>query len=87
MHTFVIKNILQFFQTKEEEKNFFPPYFCLKIYPHDNIKIQKNKHLSLQTRSQLELMITQGIPKTQIAQQLNISRRTIYNELHNLSSG
>ena len=44
-------------------------------------KRRKFKHLTGEKRAQLELLLRQGITKTEIAKVVGISRSTLYNEL------
>lgn len=39
------------------------------------------KHLTKEKRAQIEILLKHGVPKTQIAKEIGISRSTLYNEL------
>ena len=42
----------------------------------------KNKHLIIKERAQIELLVKQGVKKSEIARIIGISRSTLYNELN-----
>ena len=42
----------------------------------------KNKHLTIKERAQIELLVKQGVKKSEIARIIGISRSTLYNELN-----
>lgn len=44
-------------------------------------KKRKFKHINQAKRAQIEILLRQGMPKTQIAKAIGISRSTLYNEL------
>lgn len=48
---------------------------------YSTIKIRKYKHLNLQERSQIQILLKQGNSITKISKMLRRSRTTIYNEL------
>ena len=49
---------------------------------NDITKRIKNKHLTIKERAQIELLVKQGVKKSEIARIIGISRSTLYNELN-----
>ena len=47
-----------------------------------NAKARKFQHLTREKRAQIEILLKQRMPKTQIARAVGISRSTLYNELN-----
>ncbi len=45
-------------------------------------KRKEFKHLTKEKRAQIEILLRQGVPKTEIARAVGISRSTLYNELN-----
>ena len=44
-------------------------------------KPRKFKHLTQEKRAQIDILLRRGVPKTEIARAVGISRSTLYNEL------
>lgn len=44
-------------------------------------KHEKNKHLTIKERAQIEILLAQGMKRTQIAKEIGIARSTLYEEL------
>lgn len=42
---------------------------------------RKFKHLAIEKRAQIEILLLQGLPKQHIAKAVGISRSTLFNEL------
>ena len=51
-------------------------------HTHSTTSSRSFKHLSYKIRAQIEILLNQGLPKTQIARILGISRSTLYRELN-----